>query len=81
MQCVVRPGFGEEHRFSLGLPSIEPLMTFAVEEFHALPYEEVLFDAPDKPNYTRTARSTCCMSRADNLPIRLSRRVLLTVVS
>jgi hypothetical protein len=56
-------------------------MTLAVEEVHALPYEDVLCDAPDKPNCTRTARSTCGMSRAETLPMRLMSRILLTVVS
>ena len=81
VQRFVRPSFGEGHRFSWGLPQIAPLTSSAVEELHALPYEEALFGAPDKPNCTRTARSTCCMSRAETLPMRLMSRILLTVVS
>ena len=44
-------------------------------------YDEALFGTPCKPNCTRTARSTCRMSRTESLPIRLISRVLLTVVS
>ena len=47
----------------------------------ALPSYEVLSGVFDKASCTLTARSTCRMSCVDNLPIRLSRRVLLTVVS
>ena len=75
------PALGKDIGFPSSLPHIAPLTTWAVEESHAMPYEEVLFGTPDKPNCTRTARSTCCMSRADNLPMRLRKRVLLTVVS
>ena len=64
-----------------GLPQIAPLTTLAVEELQALPYEEALVGAPDKPSCTRTARSTCCMSRTETLPMRLMSRILLTVVS
>jgi hypothetical protein len=67
--------------FPSDLPHIAPLTTLAVEALYTLPYEEALCGAPDKPNCTRTARSTCCMSRAETLPMRLMRRVLLTVVS
>ena len=77
--------FGPTMVKGIGFPEsllhIAPPTTLAVEELHALPYEEGAFGAPDKPNCTRTARSTCCMSRTVNLPMRLSRRVLLTVVS
>ena len=48
-----------------------------VEGLHALPCEEVLFGAPDKPNCTRTARSTCCMSRAETLPILNAIQILI----
>ena len=67
--------------FPWDLPQLAPLTTLAVEEVRALPYEEALCGAPDKPNCTRTARSTCCMSRAETLPMRLISRILLTVVS
>ena len=53
----------------------------AVEELYALPYEEALFGAPDKPNCTRTARSTCRMSCAETLPMRRMSRILLALVS
>jgi hypothetical protein len=75
------PALVKDIGFPQGLPQIAPLTTSVVEELHALPYEEALCGAPDKPNCTRTARSTCCMSRAETLPMRLMRRVLLTVVS
>ena len=75
------PALVQDIGFPESLLHIALLTTWAVEELQALPYEDVVFGAPDKPNCTRTARSTCCMSRAANLPMRLSRRVLLTVVS
>ncbi len=75
------PASVKDMGFPWGLPQVESLTILAVEELHALPYEEALFGAPDKPNCTRTARSTCCMSRAETRPMRLIRRVLLTVVS
>ena len=75
------PALVQDIGFPWGLPQIAPLTTLVVEELHALPYEEALCGAPDKPNCTRTARSTCCMSRAETLPMRLISRILLTVVS
>ena len=81
VQCFVRPSFGAGHWFSLG-PSLDCVSNdCAVEGLHAPPYEEALFGVPDKPNCTRTARATCCMSRAETLPMRLMSRILLTVVS
>src|SRR5262249_21697374 len=75
------PALVKDSGFPRGLPQIAPLTALVVEEVHALPYEEALCGASDKPNCTRTARSTCCMSRAEIRPMRLMRRVLLTVVS
>ena len=75
------PALVKDIGFPWSLPQIAPLTTLVVEELHALPYEEALCGAPDKPNCTRPARSTCCMSRAETLPMRLISRILLTVVS
>jgi hypothetical protein len=80
-RALFGPDLVEDIGFPHGLPHMEPLTTLAVGEVHALPYEEALCGAPDKPNCTCTARSTCCISRAETLPMRLMSRILLTVVS
>jgi hypothetical protein len=77
----VRASFGEGDWFFLEPSPACVSKDCAVEELHALPYEEALFGAPDKPNCTRIARSTCRMSCAETLAMRLMSRLLLTVVS